>query len=396
LQKLEPRQWFFVCVAGGALLKNMHVYRSLRAITMPVFGGLVAYRMYAGEAGGTRNFAEQLLDFIKMDNARVDKILGDVLGIVMFVFLLNLILKIIDVDFMHLKKDLMDYGYSLVRNTSFVKNMVKHEQDKIEIEFEGELKAKSRAVEKGHVNTTLPKVGIAGAKLLKLMKDSTAKENVAWESGKVSGAVYHGIETHRTLLNKAFAQYSISNPLHSDIWPSVMKFESEIVSMTAALVSGDKKDTVCGSTTSGGTESIILAIKSHRDFYRDNHGITEPHMVVGESAHAAVDKACDLMNIKLTKVSLMPGSFKVDVAAMERAIGPNTIMLYASAPSFPHGAIDPIRDIGQLAVKYGIGLHVDCCLGGFVLPFAKKLCYKIPDFDFSVPGVSTMSLDTHK
>jgi sphinganine-1-phosphate aldolase len=96
------------------------------------------------------------------------------------------------------------------------------------------------------------------------------------------------------------------------------------------------------SLLQGGTESIICAIKSHRDFYRDNFGITEPEMVVGNSAHAAVDKACDMLRIKLIKVALGPKTFKIDLAAMERAIGPNTIMMYASAPSFPHGVIDPV------------------------------------------------------
>ena len=121
-----------------------------------------------------------------------------------------------------------------------------------------------------------------------------------------------------------------------------------------------------------------MAIKSHRDFFREYHGITEPEMVVGTSAHAAVDKACDLMNIKLIKVPLDPVSYKVDLDAMRAAIGPNTILLYASAPGYPQGIIDPVREMGELAVEFNIGLHVDCCLGGFVLPFAKKMGFPIP------------------
>ena len=128
----------------------------------------------------------------------------------------------------------------------------------------------------------------------------------------------------------------------------------------------------------GGTESIILAVKSHRDYFRDHHGITAPEMVVGVSAHAAVDKACDLMGIKLIKVPLDPVTFKIDLHALKAAIGPNTILMYASAPSYPHGAIDPVKQMGALAVQFNIGLHVDCCLGGFVLPFAKKMGYSIP------------------
>jgi glutamate/tyrosine decarboxylase-like PLP-dependent enzyme len=119
-------------------------------------------------------------------------------------------------------------------------------------------------------------------------------------------------------------------------------------------------------------------------------------MIVATSAHAAVDKACDLMNIKLIKLEPDPVTFRMDLQALVRNITPNTIMTYASAPSYPHGAIDPVQQMSDIAVRYGIGLHVDCCLGGFVLPFAKKLGYNIPDFDFGLPGVSSMSLDTHK
>jgi sphinganine-1-phosphate aldolase len=121
-----------------------------------------------------------------------------------------------------------------------------------------------------------------------------------------------------------------------------------------------------------------MAIKTHRDYFREFHGITAPEMVVGNSAHAAVDKACDLMNIKLIKVALDPETYRIDLNALLKAIGPNTIMMYASAPSYPHGAIDPIKEMGAIAVKYNIGLHVDCCLGGFVLPFAKKMGYSVP------------------
>ena len=121
-----------------------------------------------------------------------------------------------------------------------------------------------------------------------------------------------------------------------------------------------------------------------------------PEIVACVSAHAAVDKACDIMGLKLKKVPFDPVTFKCDTKALERAIGPNTIMLYSSAPGYPQGVIDDIVEMGRLATKYNIGLHVDCCLGGFILPFAKKLGYSIPDFDFSVKGVSSMSLDTHK
>eukprot|EP00981_Chlorochromonas_danica_P003282 scaffold636_cov170-Ochromonas_danica.AAC.4 len=291
-------------------------------------------------------------------------------------------------------KELAQYGYGHVKEFSFVKSALRKEGDKLEQSLEKQLKVKSRAL--GPINKVLPEEGLSNEAILELMQSATKAEDPIWEAGSVSGAVYFGKRDHIELLNKAFNYYSISNPLHSDIWPSVMKFESEIIAMTAALVRAHPDDDVCGSTTSGGTESIILAIKAHRDYYCDRYQITEPELVCGVSAHAAVDKACDMLKIKLIKVDLDPKTFRVNLSALESAITSNTIMMYASAPSYPHGAIDPVEAMGRLAVKYGIGLHVDCCLGGFILPFAKKEGFSIPNFDFSVAGVTTMSLDTHK
>jgi len=165
--------------------------------------------------------------------------------------------------------------------------------------------------------------------------------------------------------------------------------------MTAKLLDGGDEG-VCGCTTSGGTESIILAIKAHRDYYRQQHGITEPEMIKCISGHPAVDKACDLLGIKLIKAPMRTDNYEVDVGAVTAAITCNTIMIYSSAPSYPQGVIDPITELGAIATYYNIGLHVDCCLGGFILPFAKKLGYDIRDFDFGVKGVTSISCDTHK
>ena len=135
-----------------------------------------------------------------------------------------------------------------------------------------------------------------------------------------------------------------------------------------------------------------MAVKAHRDYFREYHGINEPEMVVAASAHAAVDKACDLMSIRLIKVPVDPVTYKADVAGMRAAIGPNTILMYASAPGFPQGAIDPIRELGELAVEFNIGLHIDCCLGGFVLPFAKKMGYPVPGENRHVIVISLVDI----
>lgn len=339
------------------------------------------------EVGASSENLQSFLNFI----------VGDFLGLYVISMACNLPAIFSLQNILTLKKNVFEGAYESIKWLPFIQKEMQKEKNKLESDFEKDLKIESRKI--GGPNSTalssLPNVGISHEEILSMMKSVTEVENVKWRTGRVSGAVYHGVDSHQALLNEAFGYYSLSNPLHPDIWPSCMKFESEIIAMTASLVRGGV-ETVCGCTSSGGTESIILAIKSHRDYYRAKYHIQHPEMVACITAHAAVDKACDMMGIKLIKVRMDPVTCKVDVNAVRRAIGPNTIMLYSSAPNYPQGVIDPIRELGKLAVRYNIGLHVDCCLGGFILPFAKKLGYNVPDFDFSIPGVTSMSLDTHK
>ncbi|MBL8021726.1 MAG: aminotransferase class V-fold PLP-dependent enzyme [Leptospirales bacterium] len=235
--------------------------------------------------------------------------------------------------------------------------------------------------------------------ILKEIQKMKSMEESRWKEGYVSGAVYHGESDHIAFLNKAYALQSQTNPLHFDLWPSINKFESEIISMTAHMLgatdTGPVEERVCGSVSSGGTESILLAMKAYRDYARAKRGITRPNLVVPVTAHAAFDKAAKYFKIKLIRVPVGP-DFRVDIAAMKRAANRNTIAMVGSAPSFPHGAIDPIRELSEFARQRGIGFHTDACLGGFVLPFARKLGYHVPPFDFSLPGVTSMSADTHK
>ena len=198
-------------------------------------------------------------------------------------------------------------------------------------------------------------------------------------------------------MNEVYALNSQANPLHPDLWPSAVKFEAEIVAMTATMLGGGEAGvpTVCGTVSSGGTESIMLAMRTYRDRAKAERGITEPEMVVPLSAHAAFDKASHYFGITLVPVPL-DADWRADVGAAEAAITDNTIALVGSAPGFPHGIIDPIEDLSELARSAGVGFHTDCCLGGFVLPWAEKLGYDVPPFDFRLPGVTSISADTHK
>jgi sphinganine-1-phosphate aldolase len=151
----------------------------------------------------------------------------------------------------------------------------------------------------------------------------------------------------------------------------------------------------CGSVSSGGTESILLAMKAYRDDARSRRGIKRPNLVAPTSAHAAFDKAAQYFQIELRKVAVGE-DFRADVAAMSAAVDRNTIVMVGSAPCFPHGVVDPIDALSEVALQREIGFHTDACLGGFVLPWAERLGYPIPAFDFRLPGVTSMSADTHK
>lgn len=246
--------------------------------------------------------------------------------------------------------------------------------------------------------TRIPTVGWQREEVLAEMATLQAQEQPRWQAGFASGAVYHGDAEHIAFLNRVYALNAQSNPLHADLWPSTVKYEAEIVAMTAHLLGAAKLtdgNQVCGTITSGGTESILLAMKTYRDWAKAEKGITKPELVIPTTAHAAFDKAAQYFNIKLVRVPV-GADFRADVAATAKAITKNTIALVGSAPSYPHGVIDPIAELSALAQAHGIGFHTDACLGGFVLPWAEKLGYALPAFDFRLPGVTSISADTHK
>ncbi|MDO8614240.1 MAG: aminotransferase class V-fold PLP-dependent enzyme [Dehalococcoidia bacterium] len=248
----------------------------------------------------------------------------------------------------------------------------------------------------------IPATGRDRGDILREMTEMRDLEEARWGRGFASGSVYHGEREHIDFLNKVYAINSQSNPLHTDLWPSAVKFESEVVAMTAEMLgaglSGARPgtpDEICGVVSSGGTESILLAMKTYRDYARDKKGITRPQMVVPSTAHAAFEKAAQYFGIEIVHVPV-GGDFRADVAATAAAITEDTIVLAGSAPPFPHGIIDPIEELSELARARGIGFHTDACLGGFLLPWAEKLGYPVPPFDFRLPGVTSISADTHK
>ncbi|MFX0057162.1 MAG: pyridoxal phosphate-dependent decarboxylase family protein [Candidatus Hodarchaeota archaeon] len=240
----------------------------------------------------------------------------------------------------------------------------------------------------------LPEKGISGNELIEEMKN-IAKDDIHWEEGRVWSLVYHASDDHTELLKKSYNMFFSKNALSPLAFPSLRKFETEVVSMAIDLFRGDKK--CCGSMTSGGTESIVMAVKTYRDWAREKFpDIKNPEMILPSSAHPAFLKGADYFDVKAVIVPVDEKTHQADVKAMEKALTDNTILIVGSACDFPRGVVDPIAELAALAEKRGIGMHVDSCLGGFMLPFVRMLGYEVPDFDFVIPGVTSISADVHK
>lgn len=247
----------------------------------------------------------------------------------------------------------------------------------------------------------LPIKGRDRQDIVRELRAMAETEDARWENGQVSGSYYHGGKDHYAFLNQVFSLFSHVNLLQRDMCPSGTKFEAEIVSMTAHLLHSaaakarNRRDEVVGAVTSGGSESIMLAMLAYREQARDTRGVMAPEMVVPSTAHPAFDKGAHCFGIRLIRVPI-GADFLADVAAMRAAITPRTIALAGTAVNYAHGLIDPLEALSDLALEHGIGLHVDGCLGGFLLPWVARLGYDIPPFDFRLPGVTSMSCDTHK
>lgn len=219
-----------------------------------------------------------------------------------------------------------------------------------------------------------------------------ATEDAQGDAGRVSGSLYSGDHEHYAFLTDIFGDFAHVNVLQRDMYPSATKFEGEIVAMVADMLHAPAP---VGVVTSGGSDSLIHALYSYREDARETRGVTAPNVVLPITAHVALRKGAHWMGIEVRDAPLTE-AFTADVDAMGALIDDNTIALVGSAGDYAHGLIDPIPEIGALALAHGIGLHVDGCLGGFLLPWAEQLGYDVPPWDFRVPGVTSISADTHK
>lgn len=239
----------------------------------------------------------------------------------------------------------------------------------------------------------IPVEGRAHDALLTQMSEMRT-EDARWQEGRTWSMIYHAGDAHTAFLKETAGLFFSENALNPFAFKSLKQMEAEVVQMTASMLHGPP-DTV-GTMTSGGTESILMAVKAARERARKKKPwILRPELVAPVSIHVAFDKACHYFGIKPRYVPL-DDDFRVNLKALKKAVGRNTILIAASAPQYAHGVVDPIEAIGEIAQKKKIPFHVDGCFGGFILPWIEQLGRPLPVFDFRVPGVTSMSADVHK
>lgn len=235
--------------------------------------------------------------------------------------------------------------------------------------------------------------GLPELELLQTLEEQR-KGDFVWNNPQNMKAAYYAGDDVFRIGREAYAAFHGDNLIYGKLlYPSLLEMSAEVVAMALEMLGASEG--AGGTITSGGTESIILAVKTAREWARNERPtISVPEIVVGYTCHPAFNKAADLMGLKVMRLP-PTSSYRVDVETMGQHITENTIMIVGSAPAYPIGCIDPISELAEMARAHNLWLHVDACVGGFFLPFAKEI-EEIPAFDFSVKGVRSMSADLHK
>ena len=242
------------------------------------------------------------------------------------------------------------------------------------------------------MHKSMPEQGAASDDILRSL-EAFKERDPRYKEGRLWSLVYYLDEEHSGFLKDAYHLFSSENGLNPGAFKSLKKLESEVISATADILNGT--DEVCGVVTSGGTESCLMAVKTYRDMARDKRRVKRPEMIMSETAHVAWFKASEYFGVKIRLVPLKD-DFTLDLKKLRRMVNRNTVMILASAPEYPHGIIDPVEAMGEIAQAKSIPLHVDACVGGFILPFMEMNGEALPPWDYRVPGVTSISADIHK
>jgi glutamate/tyrosine decarboxylase-like PLP-dependent enzyme len=249
------------------------------------------------------------------------------------------------------------------------------------------------------VNDRMPGKGRPREEVLAELRQIASEEDSFWQTGKCSGTMYCGDMDHYAFLKEAYGLYAHVNALQRDMCPSQTRFEGEIIAMTLDMLNADaaRPDSEpAGAVTSGGTESILTAMLVYREQAQKERGIDRPQVILPETAHPAFRKGAHLFGLEIIDAPCDPETTLVDTDFVGAAITDRTAVIVGSACNYGYGTIDPIDRLSEIALEKGVGLHVDGCLGGFILAWGQELGYDIPTFDFRIPGVTSISADTHK
>lgn len=254
----------------------------------------------------------------------------------------------------------------------------------------GLIEDRYKDIDQNTITLKLPSKGVSDDSIM-----TQLNKIIPEKSGKISGALYTKKDTYSDMIGYIYKEFSLLSPTHSDLWPVLNQIRAEVYSICCNLFHGS--DNSCAVFTAGGTLSIIQALYTYRKWAQDVKGVTNPNIIIPSSAHASFRKGCDILCIELIMVPVNEETGEADYIMMERVINLNTILIVGSAPSFPCGIIDPVGKLGQIAHEYGIGFHIDACLGGFQLPFVEKAGYELKEFiDFRNPYITSISADLHK
>lgn len=261
----------------------------------------------------------------------------------------------------------------------------------------------------------LPQKPLTFDECMETIDDVEAKDQkFDYDGNKLSGAVYFKSKEHAEFQSKVYSRFIATNAIFADSFPSVARMDAELISMTASLVKDpNKKVKPVGAVTSGGSESILCAMKASRDWWLENNSLGffrnlvetlpwrkssfMPEIIIADSAHAAYVKAAEYYNLKMVVIPCGENvGYRLTAEAVKKRITPHTAIIVVSAPTYPHGVVDEIEQVGRLAAKNGIAMHVDACLGGYVLPFARDAGFARPGFHFGMEGITSISMDIHK
>ncbi|BBK32639.1 aspartate aminotransferase family protein [Allostella humosa] len=241
--------------------------------------------------------------------------------------------------------------------------------------------------------TSIPEKGRPWA-VLKEELEAAKAGDYSWRDGRMAVYYYFLDDELMRVQQEAYTAYWTENAMGQRAFPSLKKLEDEVMAMGLDLLKAPPSGGAC--FTSGGSESIFLAMLTARNKARAERGIEHPTIVLPRTAHPTFDRAAHYLGAKVVRVPTTRNDLRADVGAIERALTPETIMIVGSAPNYPFGVFDPITELGALAERHGLWLHVDACVGGFLAPWVRRLGYDIPPFEFDVPGVCSISADLHK